>query len=82
MQREIAQLLAVVAVNEHIELIKQCIHIGVSLRAQLLERKAGIAPDIETSFMCRACQREQSGRLQKGLTAGYDNPDSAADTPG
>ena len=73
-QREIAQLLTVVAVNEHVELIEQCIHIGVSLCAQLLERKAGIAPDIETSFMCRACQREQSARLKERFAAAERQP--------
>ena len=69
MQREVAFLGAVVPVYEDIQLIEQSIHRRIFLRSQFLKCVACVAPHIETSRVCAACEREQCRRLQEGLTA-------------
>ena len=74
MEGEVALLLAVVAVDEDVELVEEGIHGGIFLCTQLLKGVACVAPDIEAAFVRRACEREQCCWLQKGLTAAEGEP--------
>ena len=74
MEGEVALLLAVVAVDEDVELVEEGIHGGVLLCTQFLQCVACVAPDIETAFVRCACKRKQCRWLQKGLTAAEGEP--------
>ena len=74
MEGEVALLLAVVAVDEDVELVEEGIHGRIFLCTQFLESIACVAPDVEAAFVRRACEREQCRRLQKGLTAAEGEP--------
>ena len=73
-QREIAQLFAVVAVNEDVQLFEQRVHVRVALCAEFFESKPRVAPHIEPTCVCGACEREQCPRLKERFAAAERQP--------
>ena len=74
MQREIAQLFAVVAVNEDVQFFEQRVHVRVALCAEFFESKPRVAPHIEPTCVCGASEREQCSRLKERLAAAERQP--------